>query len=69
MTCCGKTVLCRAPGRIRAEQVRHEKSAGGRHRTAVLKIVALMLKEEIDDAPPEPRGRIDVAPVGARTCD
>ena len=39
--------------------MRHEKSAGGRHRTAMLKIAALMLQEEIDNAPPEPRGSIE----------
>ena len=54
MTCCRKTASCRAPGMIKgragaAREVSQRQTPHGS-----FKIAALMLKEEIDDAPPEP---------------
>ena len=33
---------------------RDPKSGGGRHRTAMLKVAALMVQEEVDNASPKP---------------
>src|SRR5258708_6185859 len=56
MSGCGRTSR---PSRCGASYGRAHVSSGGGHRAAMLEVAPLMLQEEIDNAPPKPRGSVE----------